>query len=244
MIPKVIHYCWFGKKPIPQKLQKCIASWKKLLPDYQIIEWNEDNFNLNSTRWTKQAYAAKKYAFVADYVRMKVLYEYGGIYLDTDVEIVKNFDVFLQYKAFGGFEPYDTVTTGVMGAEKGHHLIKEFLDYYTDRPFIKGNGKYDELANVYWIRDICQSHGLVMNNTYQVVEDFHFFPKTYFSPLDVWKNKDLTKNTYAIHYFEGSWLDEETRRRIKRESFPLRKNIMKMVNFAAEVYHHRIKKDR
>lgn len=237
MIPKIIHYCWFGNNPIPMNLKKCIDSWTRNLPDYKIIEWNESNYDVNSEVWTREAYEQKKYAFVADYVRLKALYEYGGIYLDTDVEVKKSFDSFLNYKAFGGFETLKTLTTGVIGAEKHNNIILEFLNYYKNRHFIQSDGSIDNNANVLVFTDIMEKHGLVMNNTEQIIDGFNIFPKTYFCPLDVFHYKDITKNTHAIHYFEGSWLDDETKSRIKKESAWYYKLFMRFLGFGAKIKH-------
>ncbi len=228
MIPKIIHYCWFGNHPIPKHLKKCIDSWSKFLVDYEFIKWDESNFDINSTKWTKQAYSKKKYAFVSDYVRLKVLYEYGGIYLDTDVMVLKSFDSFLGYQAFTGFESKNKLTSAIIGAEKRFPIIKTFLDTYTNKPFIN-NGKNNDIANVVMMTDICVSYGFIPNNTYQVIQGMHIFPQTYFCPLDFYHNKNFTENTHAIHYFDASWLDRDIKVKIKRERSILIKikNILK-----------------
>jgi len=217
MIPKIIHYCWFGRNPIPEKLQICMKSWKELMPDYQIVRWDEDTFDVNSTTWTRQAYEAKKYAFVSDYVRMKALYEQGGIYFDTDVKVIKPMDEFLQYQAFTGFESKEKLLSAVIGAEKGFPLIKEFLDSYKGLTFLDEQGNGNKIPNVVMMTDICCKYGMMPNNTYQVIQGMHIFPQTYFSPLDFFRNKDFTENTHTIHYFDASWLDEETKQRIEKE---------------------------
>ena len=236
MIPKIIHYCWFGDKPIPNNLMKCIDSWKSNLPDYEFIKWDEKNFNIDSTLWTKQAYEHKKYAFVSDFVRLKALVEYGGIYLDTDVEVVKSFNNFLELDSFGGFETINTITTGVIGAKKGNPILKEFLDTYC-KGFVSESGSLNNDSNVLKFTQILLEHGLILNNQYQNVDGFHVFPKTYFCPLDVWHYKDITKDTYAIHYFEGSWLDDETKKRIKKESTVLYKSFIRIKGFLGMLYH-------
>ena len=151
MIPKKIHYCWFGRNPLPESALKCIASWKKFFPDYEIIEWNEDNFDVNCIPYTRQAYEAKKYAFVSDYARFKILYEHGGVYFDTDVEVIRSMDDIIERGAFLGFEinpnenrPYGAVNPGVgMGAESGMSLYKNILDYYSQLSFIRPDGSYE-----------------------------------------------------------------------------------------------------
>jgi len=242
MIPKTIHYCWFGGNPLPIKLRRYIESWKENLPDYKIIEWNETNFDVNSTLWTKQAYEKKMYAFVSDYVRLKVLVEYGGIYLDTDVEVVKSFNDILELDAFGGFETDKTITTGVIGSRKENPILKEFLSEY-NKCFIADDGTLNNDSNVLQFTQILLKHGLLLNNQYQIIEGFHVFPKTFFCPLDVWHYKDITENTYAIHYFEGSWLDDETKKRIKRESSLFYKSYISIKGYIGKLYH-RVRKDR
>ena len=133
MIPKKIYYCWFGGKPLPKLAKKCIKSWKKFLPDYEIIECNENNFDLNCCDYVREAYDNKKYAFVTDYVRLYMLYKEGGIYMDTDVEVLKNLDCFLNEKAFSGFENEKYVPTGLMASEKGNEIIGELLNYYDNK---------------------------------------------------------------------------------------------------------------
>lgn len=135
MIPKVIHYCWFGKKPLPELALKCIESWKKYCPDYEIKEWNEESFDINMYIYARQAYDAKKWAFVSDVARLYVLYQEGGIYMDTDVELLKSIDCFLENDAFSGFEDKKSVPTGIMGAVKNNNVIKEFLDEYNEAFF-------------------------------------------------------------------------------------------------------------
>ncbi len=138
MIPKVIHYCWFGGGEKSRLMKKCIKSWKKYCPDYEIIEWNEDNFDVNGIEFTKGAYNAKKWAFVTDYARLDIIYKHGGIYLDTDVELLKPLDELLKYKGFFGFEEMGMVNTGVgFGAEKGNLLVKQMRDDYNNDVYSK-----------------------------------------------------------------------------------------------------------
>ena len=207
MIPKVIHYCWFGKKPLPTLAVNCIDSWKKFCPDYEIIEWNEKNFDINSNTYVREAYENKKWAFVSDYVRLYALYNHGGIYMDTDVQVLKPLDAFLNDQAFSGFEAYDRVPTGIMGAEKEHHFFKKLLDYYTDRKFVLNDGKFDYTTNVEIITKYCYDRGLNLNNTKQTIENFTLYPSDYFCPKDyITKKVNITVNSYAIHHFDGSWV--------------------------------------
>lgn len=212
MIPKVIHYCWFGGNPLPELAIKCIESWKKYCPDYEIIEWNEQNFDITCCDYVKEAYEAKKWAFVSDVARLFALVNYGGIYMDTDVEVLKSLDDILAYKAVSGFEAIDRIPTGLMACEKGHILFTEFLNEYNDIHFFQDNGKPDTTTNVTRITNICLNYGLVLNNQLQTINGFTLFPADYFCPKDaVTKKLNITKNTYTIHHFDGSWLTEEER---------------------------------
>lgn len=212
MIPKKIHYCWFGGKPLPDDAKKYIETWKKYCPDYEIIEWNEDNFDLSSNIYVKEAYESKKWAFITDYVRLFVMYNYGGIYMDTDVELLKNLDIFLKHRAFSGFESSTDIPTGIMASEQKFPLFKEFLDYYNNRHFILDNGKLDMTTNVKIITDICKKYGLKKNNKYQEVNDFVLYPSDFFCPKDNNMIR-ITDNTVAIHHFAGSWLSTEAKKR-------------------------------
>ncbi len=208
-IPKVIHYCWFGHNPLPDLAIKCIDSWKKYCPDYEIVEWNEDNFNLKCNTYIKEAYEAKKWAFITDYVRLFVLYNYGGIYMDTDVELVKPIDDFLSLDSFSGFESSNAIPTGIMASCKKQKIFKEFLNYYNNRHFIKEDGTYDLTTNVVTITNICLEKGLIINNKYQKIDGFVLFPNDYFCPKDYLTGDIImTNNTHAIHHFSGSWIPE------------------------------------
>ncbi len=209
MIEKKIHYCWFGKGEMKHLMKKCLKSWKKYCPDYEIIEWNEDNFDVNSTLWTKQAYEAKKYAFVSDYVRLKVLYEQGGVYMDTDVEVTKPIDVFLENEAFSGFESIDSVPTGIIASEKGNAVIRRWLDYYADRAYIV-DGEICMEPNVAFMKKDLVSHGLIMDDTLQKLDGITIYPQTYFCPLSVISiEQKITENTYTIHHFTSTWRTEK-----------------------------------
>ncbi|NFL87191.1 glycosyl transferase [Clostridium botulinum] len=216
MIPKIIHYCWFGKKPLPKFAKKCINSWKKYCPDYKIIEWNEDNFDLSCNTYVKEAYESEKWAFVTDYVRLYALFTMGGIYMDTDVEVIKPLDLFLNDNAFSGFECEDRVPTGIMGAEKNHKFIKTLMQDYRQRKFVNEDGKYDCTTNVVVITQYCIKQGLKLDGTKQIVCDFTLYPSEYFCPKNYrTKVLNITKNTCAIHHFDGSWLPLDAKIRTK-----------------------------
>ncbi|MFC5773352.1 glycosyltransferase family 32 protein [Ectobacillus antri] len=207
-IPKVIHYCWFGRGDKPEIVKKCIASWKSVLQDYKIMEWNEDNFDITCNSYVQQAYECRKFAFVSDYVRVHALYEYGGIYLDTDVEVFRPFDRFLMHDSFWGFEQANYIATSTIGAAKGNVLIKRFLDSYTSKMFLKEDGSHDELTNVAIVSDILKKQGLRLDGTYQEIEKIGvFYPQTFFSPYDYINCRTLmTEDTCAMHHFYKSWL--------------------------------------
>lgn len=216
MIPKKIHYCWFGGKELPELAKKCIESWKKYCPDYEIIEWNESNFDLNMNDYVKEAYENKKWAFVSDVARLYALYTEGGIYMDTDVEVTQNLDKFLHHEAFSGFESYDSIPTGIMACTKNNKLFKKLLDYYNDKHFVNKKGNFNMTTNVEIITNELDGKGLVRNNTYQVVEGFALYPCDYFCPLDLTTKKlSKTTNTHTIHWFNGSWLTPWMRFRAK-----------------------------
>lgn len=223
MIPKIIHYCWFGGKPIPPHLQKCMDSWARLLPEYKIMRWDENSFDIRSTVWTKEAYERKKYAFVSDYVRLVALEQYGGLYFDTDVMVKKSFDSLLNRKAFMGFENHLYLTSAVMGFEPHFPLLKEFIDSYKDKTFINADGSINNTANVVMMTDICKKYGLIINNQFQTVAGIDIYPTEYFCPLDFYHNDNTTSNTMAVHLFDASWLEEDTKRMVDKERSLLHK---------------------
>ena len=219
MIPKIIHYCWFGGNPLPPLAKKCLRSWKKYCPEYQIKKWSEENFNIESApTYVRQAYEAKKWAFVTDYVRLYALVKYGGIYMDTDVEVLKKLDKFLCHKAFSGFEDGIHIPTGIMACEKGFPLFNEFLSFYDTANFYNQEGKPAYVTNVTIITDICLSKGFQGNNKYQEIEGFALYPRDVFCPVSYHTGLlEKTKNTVTIHWFAGSWHNQEQRKqRVER----------------------------
>lgn len=206
MIPKKIHYCWFGRGEKPELAKKCISSWEKYLPEYEIIEWNEDNFNLNLFPYAQEAYDNRKFAFVTDVVRLYALFHEGGVYMDTDVEVLKPLDSILGYEAVSGFETTNMVPTGLIASEKGSAIIGELLNDYKDRRFCKENGELNGTTNVIYITDTLLKYGLKLDNKFQTVNGFTFLPWDYLCPKSVRDGKIyLTENTIAIHHFAGSW---------------------------------------
>lgn len=213
MIPKIIHYCWLSNEEYPEVVEKCIKSWHKKLPDYKFIKWTAENFDIHSNLFCKEAYENKKYAFASDYIRLKVLYEYGGIYLDSDIEVLKKFDDLLDNKAFIGFENDSAVTGWFMASESYNPLFKRFLDYYENRHFVMSNGKLDIIPNPQILtKIISQTNDLILNGSLQKFDNIVIYPKDYFCPKDYKTGKvSITDNSYCIHYFNGAWLSKSTR---------------------------------
>lgn len=220
-IPKIIHYCWFGKKERPGIIKRCIESWNENLSEYQIQEWNEDTFDINVNSYVKEAYNSKRFAFVSDFVRLYALYNFGGIYLDTDVEVIKPFDDLLHHDSFWGFEQANFIATSTIGAAKGNEVIKVFLDSYKDKKFIEEDGSYDSLTNVVVITKILQEIGISTNGEFQEIEGVcTIYPQTYFSPYDYINCREFnSESTYAIHHFYKSWLPYKTRIKTKIKKF-------------------------
>lgn len=215
-IPKIIHYCWFGREQKPLKVKKCIDSWRKFLPEYQTIEWNEDNFDIGNTiTYVQEAYKCKKYAFVSDYVRLHALKQMGGVYMDTDVEVLKSFNDLLNYSSFWGFEDDNYMASCVIGGQKDDVLINLFFRHYDNKKFINNDGSLNQVTNTYVLTDLVKNLGINLNGKKQFINDnIAIFPKTYFSPYD-YKNGDnfICEESYAIHHFSQTWLPWHVRYR-------------------------------
>ena len=223
MIPKVVHYCWFGGNPLPEDAQKCIASWKKYLPDYEIKEWNESNFDVNCCSYVREAYAAKKYAFVSDYARFYVLHHEGGLYFDTDVEVIKNMDHIVACGNFMGFEKslatqkQSKVTSNAnvlgvapglgLGVKPGIGLLRELLDLYE----LREHFAIQDGTVVDYTTDILRKHGFKEEHSLQKIAGFTIYPADYFCPMDSTTGIiTITKNTVSIHHYSCSWIDHNT----------------------------------
>lgn len=238
MIPKVIHYCWFGRNPLPELAKKCINSWKDNCPDYKIIEWNEDTFDITAAPlYVRQAYEAKKYAFVTDYVRLWAMTNQGGIYMDTDVEVRKPLDEYLSNEAFSGFENPTQIPTGIMACRKDFPLFIELLREYDTIPFVKEDGTYDITTNVVRITNTCKKYGFVPNGEMQTVSGFALYPQHVFCPEHK-KISDMKymKDNATIHWFAGSWKSAEA---VKRENSLLWKTVIVPMSKLSKKYDNR-----
>lgn len=224
MIPKIIHYCWFGRGEKPANVQKCLASWRKFCPDYQIIEWNEENFDIDAFRYTKEAYDAKKYAFVSDVARVYALYNYGGIYMDTDVEVLKAFDEILNSGIVLGFEEGDYIATSFMAAEPSQNLFKEFLNSYRNSCFVSSDGTLQTYTNVQKITKMLEEKGLQRNNQLQILADgITVYPKEFFSPYDYINCVyEITDSSICVHHFFVSWMNWTSRAKKRAKSILVR----------------------
>lgn len=219
MITKIIHYCWFGRNPLPESAQKCIASWRKFLPDYEIKEWNEDNFDVNMVPYTAEAYSAKKYAFVSDYARFWILYRYGGLYFDTDVEVIKPMEDIIERGPFMGIE-VESKDTGngpsvpmvapglALGAEPNMDIYNILIQYYSELHFLDKDGNQNLVTSVKHLTGILVQNGLQTSNGLQNVAGIWIYPRDYFNPLDSLTGRlKLTENTRSIHWYMNSWSD-------------------------------------
>ena len=207
MIPKTIHYCWFGRGKMPKLAKKCIKSWKKYCPDYEIKEWNEDNFDLDMYPYAREAYNNRKFAFVTDIVRLYALFHEGGIYMDTDVEVLKPYDDLLDLSGFTGYEgsKYLPPVTGTMASEAGGEWVKEQLAAYEGAHFLLPDGSLDMKTNTVRISEIMKAGGFKQDGKKQVYKGMHIFPVQYFCPRQTTGEYLLTADTYCDHHFLGSW---------------------------------------
>ncbi|HFU5879312.1 glycosyltransferase family 32 protein [Enterococcus durans] len=203
-IPKIIHYCWFGSNDIPESVARCIESWKKYCPEYTIMRWDEKSFDVSAYKFTSEAYKKRKWAFVSDFARLKVVDEYGGFYLDTDVELLRSLDPLTKLRGFMGLESFDCIASGLcFGAEKGNKHIKALLDIYR-------NFDYQEISCGKITTTYFRTIGFQYKNTIQELDHFHIFPTEYFCPqLPGTRKIRTTENTYSVHYYNASWFSEK-----------------------------------
>lgn len=225
MIPKIIHYCWFGDNPLPESAKKCIESWHKFLPDYEIKEWNENNYDVYKIPYIQEAYEARKFAFVSDFARFDILYQYGGIYFDTDVQVIKPMDDIIAKGAFMGREAGSwmhayghsgglAVAPGLaLGVEAGHPLYKEFLDVYQTLHFRLAGGRLNTKTICWHVTEILLKHGLTDNNdAIELVAGVWIYPADVFCPMDHTKGNyvKITDNTVSIHLYDATWRNHNT----------------------------------
>lgn len=213
-IPKVIYYCWFGKGKMPPLSEKCIKSWKKYCPEYKIVCINEENFDIAQNKYAREAYAAGKWAFVSDYARLKVLYDEGGIYLDTDVEIIKPLDKLIEENGYMGFDDNGVISTGLgFACEKGNKLVKALLDDYENISFILPDGSYDQTPCPDRNTKVMQNLGMKLEDKDQIFMGIRMLPEDYLCPMKYYTGrKTITKNTYSIHHFCASWISPTAKR--------------------------------
>lgn len=247
MIPKVIHYCWFGGNPKSEVVKKCIESWKKFCPDYKIIEWNESNYDVTKHPFIKKAYEFKKWAFVSDYARVDILYHHGGIYLDTDVELVASLNLFLKYDFYAGFESTPFVAFGLgFGSIEGHQVLKDILDYYDRLEFPDSSFGLSMVSCPRIQTEILAKHGMVCNNQNQVFDGCHIFSTEYFCPISFKTGETvITDKTVSIHHYDMSWNTESFKKSKYREWKLIKKfgpkwgkKISSLVNFPGKLAIH------
>lgn len=248
MIPKIIHYCWFGRGPLPELAQKCIASWKKYLPDYEIKEWNEDNFNVNVIPYTAEAYAQKKYAFVSDYARFWILYKHGGIYFDTDVEVIRPIDDIIAKGNFMGFETDPkpvgrvdaseaSINPGLgLGVAPGLGIIQKLLKAYEGLHFVHEENMRNQITVVHITTQVLLENGLrYVEGIQKLDDDLYIYPSEYFCPINVTTGRiHVEKNTRTIHHYAGTWVDKkfslkEVVKRMLPESW-----VLALINFKSK----------
>lgn len=211
MIPKLIHYCWFGGKPKSKLYRKCIDSWHRYCPDYEIIEWNEDIFDLTQHPYLQWCYDHRKWAFLSDFARLLILKQYGGIYLDTDVELIRSLDKLLEYEAFLGFENETWLNTGLgFGCVPGHPVLDVLLEPYLESKADR-DGSFEPVPCPRLNTEALLPYGLKQDGTKQTVCDTEILPVEYLNPYDDPTGKlNKTKNTYSIHWFGKSWMNKRT----------------------------------
>ena len=226
MIPKTIHFCWFGGKAIPKEYEKYIDSWRRFLPDYEIKRWDETNYDVNCIPFSAEAYSVGKYAYVSDYARLRILYEHGGVYFDTDVEVIKPIDDILDAGPFMAFEKNTNAKVDEMlnvaiglgfAVEPGNPIIREILDFYESHHYIYPDGHMEQITIVKIVTDILKSHGLTRSDRPSTVEGITVYPWDYFCPVEFMSSKlEITENTRTIHHYSASWMTWTDKLKMKK----------------------------
>ena len=232
MIPRIIHYCWFGRGPMPELALKCIESWHRFMPEYEYKLWNEENFDINCNTYVKEAYEARKYAFVSDYARLYALYTEGGIYMDTDVEVIKPYDDLLNLSGFIGFEgtKYRHIGTGTIASEPKGEWVREQLAAYDGIHFLLPDGTFDLTTNPVRISAIMSQNGFIQDGLEQMYKDIHIFPVDFFCPRQTTGEYLKTENTYCDHHYMGSWEDRKKGNGFLRNLIG-QKNMTRLIKF-------------
>lgn len=211
MIPRIIHYCWFGGRELPERDKKNIEQWKRLCPEFEIKRWDESNYDIKKNKYMWQAYCNHKLGFVPDYARLDIIYDYGGFYFDTDVELIKNLECLIDEKCIMGFESVDRINHGHgFASEPKNEIIRELRDTYESISFVNDDGTLNLTASPAYISRFMEKKGVVLNNTEQIVDNIHVVPTDFFCPKNMFTGKiNITKNTVSIHHFNMSWMDDQ-----------------------------------
>lgn len=242
MIPKIIHFCWLSGDPYPPLVLHCINTWKDKLPDYKIVLWDTSQIDIHSSIWLEEAYLAKKYAFAADYIRLYALYNYGGIYLDSDVEVLKSFDDLLHLKSFIGYDSTNAIEAAIIGAESGQDWVKSALEYYNNRHFVDSDGNYDMRPIPRMIYSKLHQFIFFEDNYSSILDlsQISIFPSEYFSPKNYQtKTLAITAKTYTIHHFDGKWIPQTLNNKLKVQIHILLKKV-----FGSKIHFYMVKNIR
>ena len=225
-IPKIIHYCWFGNNPKPALIQQCIESWKKHCPDFEIIEWNESNFDVHSNAFVEEAYQAKKWAFVSDFARGYALLQWGGIYIDTDVELLQPIDSLLLHPFFAGFETKDSLGSAIFGCGKDNEIIRMYFEYYNSLQYSSIDKGYVIITSPIVLTELLKDKGLILNGKKQEICECTVYPKAVFYPTDIgWVFDRYGSKTIGVHHYLDSW-GKNTKMGVRTKSSKLRLSLL------------------
>jgi len=223
-IPRIIHYCWFGGSTIPIEYQTYMETWKKCCPNYDIVRWDENNYDITKNRYIKQASEKKIWAFVSDFARVDIVNKYGGIYLDCDVELLKPLDVFLGTEMYCGFEDYKYINLGLgFGSVAGHPYLKSLLQYYESLEFVNSDGDVNFTACPFYQTEVIKSYGIIAKNSFQKTDSITVYPTEVFSPYSLWGGGQITDKSYSIHHFKASWMGKMKKERLMQWKILLKK---------------------